>query len=50
MARDKLRIDGEVYTPAGMDGWSHIAFRRDSDGRRRTLSLADLVDYLSGWR
>jgi hypothetical protein len=50
MARDKLRIAGELYTPTGMQGWSHIAFSRDSDGRRMSMSLVDLVDYLSDWR
>jgi hypothetical protein len=50
MARDKLRIKGELYTPTGMRGWSRIAFRRDSDGRRMTLSLAELVPHLDDWR
>jgi hypothetical protein len=50
IAGDKLRIEGDVYTPTGMSGWSHIAFRRDSDGRRITVPLADLLDYLADWR
>jgi hypothetical protein len=49
LAGDKLRIDGTDYTPAGMQGWSRIVFRRDADGQRRVMPLEDLVEYLPDW-
>jgi len=49
MAKDKLRIDNQTYTPSKMHGWSGIVFRRDSDGRRKILSLDELVAYLPQW-
>jgi len=49
LAGDTLRMDGVDYTPTGMQGWSRIAFRRDSDGKRIMFALDDLVDYLSSW-
>jgi hypothetical protein len=49
LSGDKLRIDGTDYTPTGMQGWSHIVFRRAADGKRMSMPLDDLVDHLSSW-
>ena len=46
LSGDKLRIGGDEYTPTGMQGWSRIVFRRDEDGKRLTVPLADLVEHL----
>jgi hypothetical protein len=50
LAGDKLRIDGDYYTPIGMQGWSHIVFQRDSDKKRMSFALDDLLRHLSSWR
>jgi hypothetical protein len=49
LAGDKLRIEGEQYTPTGMRGWSRVVFRRDDDGRTLVLPLDELLPYLSTW-
>jgi hypothetical protein len=50
LAGDKLRIDGASFTPIGMKGWSRIVFQRDSDKKRITLALDDLLEHLPSWR
>jgi hypothetical protein len=50
LAGDKLRIAGTYHTPIRMQGWSRIVFRRDSDGKRITLPMDDLLAHLSSWR
>lgn len=50
LAGDKLRIDGDYYAPIGMQGWSHIVFHRDSDKKRMSFALAELLQHLSSWR
>jgi hypothetical protein len=49
LSGDRLRIDGDEYIPTGMHGWSHIVFRRDTDGRRVTMPLDDLIGHLVVW-
>jgi hypothetical protein len=49
LAGEKLRLDGLDYTPAGMQGWSRVVFRRDHDGEHITLPLEDLLDHLQSW-
>jgi hypothetical protein len=49
LSGDKLRIDGTDYTPTGMQGWSRIVFRRDTDGQRRVLPIEDLLEHLPDW-
>lgn len=49
LSGQKLHVDGYDYTPAGMQGWSRVVFRRDVDGRRVTLPLEDLLGYLPRW-
>jgi hypothetical protein len=46
---ERLRMDREVYTPVGMQGWSHVVFRRDKDQSRHVLSLDFLLDHLEEW-
>jgi len=50
LAGDKLRIEDACYTPLAMQGWSRIVFRRDSDGKRITFGVDELLDHLSSWR
>ena len=45
----KLRLAGEMYTPTGMRGWSHVVFRRDRDKTRHVLSLDFLLHRLDDW-
>lgn len=46
IARKPLLVEGECYMPTGMQGWTHVVFRRQSDGRRAVLSLDELVEHL----
>ena len=49
IAGKPLAIDGQPHCPVGMRGWSQVLLRRVSDGRRRTISVDDLVPYLDRW-
>ena len=49
LSGDKLRLDGDDYTPTGMQGWSRIVFRRDADGVRKVMPLEDLLEHLPDW-
>jgi hypothetical protein len=42
----KVKVDRDWYTPTGMQGWSHVIFRRDRDKTRHTFSLDFLLDHL----
>jgi len=44
----KLQLDQDWYTPTGMQGWSHVIFRRDRDKTRHTFSLDFLLNHLEG--
>lgn len=46
---EKLRLDREVYVPVGMQGWTHVVFRRASDKTRHVMSLDHLLDHLDDW-
>jgi hypothetical protein len=46
---EKLRMDREVYVPVGMQGWSHVVFRRARDKSRHVMSLDHLLDHLDDW-
>jgi hypothetical protein len=46
---DSLLMDPDIYTPTGMEGWSHVVFRRERDGSRHVFSLDELMDHLRGW-
>jgi len=44
-----LRIDGELLTPAKVNGWYHVVFR-SSSGDERMLSIDQLLRYAGSWR
>lgn len=46
---DPLVMDPDRYTPTGMQGWSHVVFRRERDGTRHVFSLDELMDHLRDW-
>jgi hypothetical protein len=46
----RLKIGAETYTPVGMIGWDQAVFRRDSDGKRRLLSIDQLLKRMNDWR
>lgn len=46
---ERLKMDREVYTPVGMQGWGHVVFRRDRDKSRHVMSLDYLLDHLDEW-
>jgi hypothetical protein len=46
----RLRIGADTYTPVGMRGWDIAVFRRDADGRERTLSIDQLLKRLDDWQ
>lgn len=46
---ERLKMDREMYTPVGMQGWAHVVFRRDRDKSRHVMSLDYLLDHLEEW-
>jgi len=46
---DQLSIQGEMFTPVGMKGWSRVVFRREQDGSRHIFSIDYLVTHLEQW-
>ena len=46
----RLKIGAETYTPVGMIGWDQAVFRRDSDGRRRLLTIDQLLRRMGDWK
>ena len=44
-----LRIGSETYRPVGMIGWDQAVFRRESDGKRRLLSIDQLLRRMNDW-
>ena len=46
----RLKIGADTYTPVGMIGWDQAVFRRDSDGKRRLLSIDQLLKRMNDWR
>ena len=49
IARERLRVGHDWYTPVGMRGWSCVVFRRDRDGTRHAFSLDFLLGRLENW-
>jgi hypothetical protein len=43
-----LRVGRETYTPAGLEGWSAVAFR-DARGGRHVFSMDYLLTHLDAW-
>jgi len=46
---ERLKMDRELYTPVGMQGWGHVVFRKERDKSRHVLSLDYLLDHLEEW-
>lgn len=49
LAGRTLKLSDDRYKPTGMQGWSRVVFRRESDGRRRIFSLDELLPHLRRW-
>jgi hypothetical protein len=45
----KLQLEGDLYTPVGMRGWSHVIFSRDRDRTRHAFSLDFLLRHIDDW-
>lgn len=44
----RLRMGGAMLRPVAMKGWSAVVFEQ-SDGRRRTIPIDDLIGHLDAW-
>jgi hypothetical protein len=42
-------MDGSWHRPIGVQGWTHVVFRRERDGARRVLSLDEMLAHLDAW-
>jgi hypothetical protein len=42
-------MDGSWHRPVGVRGWTHVVFRRESDGARRVMSLDQMLAHLDAW-
>lgn len=49
IARRKLLLGDQVYTPIGMRGWSHVIFQRAGDRSKHAFSLDFLLSHLAEW-
>jgi hypothetical protein len=47
IARTPLQVGGEQLVPTGMRGWSHVVFRRTSDGQKEEMSLDEVAQQLA---
>ena len=45
----RVHMDGSWHRPIGVRGWTHIVFRRESDGARRVMSLDKMLAHLDAW-
>ena len=45
----RVRMDGSWHRPVAVRGWTHIVFRRESDGARRVMSLDEMLAHLDAW-
>ena len=45
----RVRFGGAWHRPVGMRGWTHVVFRRESDGKREVRSLDALITHLDAW-
>ncbi|HEX6307874.1 MAG TPA: hypothetical protein VFZ69_06785 [Longimicrobiales bacterium] len=45
----RLRLRDRTLRPVGMKGWSAVIFQSDTDGRRTTVAIDDLVRHLDAW-
>ena len=49
IAGRRVRMDGSWHRPVGVRGWTHVVFRRESDGVRRVMSLDEMLAHLDAW-
>ena len=49
IAGRRVRMDGSWHRPIGVRGWSHVVFRREKDGKRRVMSLDEMLVHLDAW-
>jgi hypothetical protein len=49
IAGRRVRMDGSWHRPIGVRGWTHVVFRRESDGVRRVMSLDEMLAHLNAW-
>ena len=49
IAGRRVRMDGSWHRPIGVRGWSHVVFRRESDGMRSVMSLDEMLAHLGAW-
>jgi hypothetical protein len=49
IAGRRVRMDGRWHRPVGVRGWTHVVFRRESDGVRRVMSLDEMLAHLDAW-
>jgi hypothetical protein len=45
----RVHMDGSWHRPIAVRGWTHIVFRRESDGARRVMSLDEMLEHLDAW-
>ena len=50
LIRSLASSSASPYTPVGMIGWDQAVFRRDSDGKRRLLSIDQLLRRMNDWK
>lgn len=49
IAGRRVRMGGTWHTPVGVRGWTHVVFKRETDGTRRVRSLDELLVHLDAW-
>jgi hypothetical protein len=49
IAGRRVRMEGSWHRPVGVRGWTHVIFRRESDGVRRVMSLDEMLAHLDAW-
>ena len=49
IAGRRVHMDGSWHRPVGVRGWTHVVFRRESDGARRVMSLDEMLTHLDAW-
>ena len=45
----RVHMDGSWHRPVAVRGWTHVVFRRESDGARRVMSLDEMLTHLDAW-
>jgi hypothetical protein len=49
IAGRRVHMDGCWHRPIGVRGWTHVVFRRESDGAKRVRSLDEMLAHLDAW-